>query len=31
MLRTWPGQINELIELMENIKGNDLTLVEVGS
>lgn len=31
MLRTYPGQINDLIELMENIKGDDLVLVEVGS
>lgn len=31
MLRTYPGQINDLIELLENIKGVDLTLVEVGS
>jgi hypothetical protein len=31
MLRTHPGQINDLIELMENIEGADLTLVEVGS
>ena len=31
MLRTYPGQINDLIELMENIKGDNLVLVEVGS
>lgn len=31
MLRIYPGQINDLKELMENIKGENLTLVEIGS
>jgi hypothetical protein len=31
MLRIYEGQINDLIELMENIEGTNLTLVEVGS
>ena len=31
MLRTYPGQINDILELIENIDGNNLTLVEVGS
>jgi hypothetical protein len=30
-LRHYPGQINDLIELLQNIEGSDLTLVEVGS
>jgi hypothetical protein len=31
MLRVHEGQINDLIELIENINGTDLVLVEVGS
>jgi hypothetical protein len=31
MLRIYPSQINDLIELIENIEGTNLTLVEVGS
>ena len=31
MLRTYPGQINDILELIENIDENNLTLVEVGS
>lgn len=30
-LRTYPGQINDLFELMEQVKEENLTLVEVGS
>ena len=31
MLRKHEGQINDIIELIENIEGDNLTLIEVGS
>ena len=31
MLRTYPGQINDILELLENIEGENLVLVEIGS
>ena len=31
LLRSYPGQINDLIELLTQIEGENLTLVELGS